>query len=150
MKDPEFLMHLRTTLGDAPPTCFVKVLKPMLSNAVRLLACNAYFHALGEVRFNRYQRYFQMHDRYCMSAPSPLQYSYAIVQIYSLLISVDAAVWELTHTYLAGLDQSLDVNDQESAVGRHLMSSYLIICLLALCYERVFVQHDVKVVEFGR
>ena len=80
-----------------------------------------------------------------MSAPSPLNCAYATLQICALLLPVDDVVWELTQTFLYGLDQQSD-GEKENVVGRHLMSSYLVICLIAMCYERVYVRHDLHVI----
>ena len=145
LRDSLFLEYLRLKISNKPPPSLVAVLKPVLSNAIRLIACNAYVHAVGEVRFVRYQRLFLVYDRLYMSAPSPLNCAYATLQICALLLPVDDVVWELTQTFLYGLDQQSD-GEKENVVGRHLMSSYLVICLIAMCYERVYVRHDLHVI----
>ena len=145
LKDNSFLEYLRQHLSNKPYPALTAVLKPVLSNAIRLIACNAYVYAVGEVRFVRYQRFFVVYGRLYMSAPSPLNCAYASLQICALLLPVNDVVWELTQTFLYGLDQHPDSENHENVVGRHLMSSYLIICLIAMCYERIYVKHDLQV-----
>ena len=147
LKDPLFLHYLRLTISNNPPPSLGAVLKPVLSNSIRLIAWNAFVHAVGEVRFVRYQRLFLIYDRLYMNAPSPLNCAYLTLQVCALLLPVDDVVWELTRTFLYGLDQRVDSSGEESVVGRHLMSSYLVICLLAMCYERVYIEHNLHVGE---
>lgn len=145
VKDNAFLNYLRSTFGNKPPSSLVYVLKAVLANSIHLLACNYFIYSLGEVRFTRYQRLFLVYDRLFINPSSPMSSAFIAIQLCCLLLPVDDIIWELTRTFLYSLDQHLTGDVHESAVGRHLMSSFLIICIISLCYERSFILHDMDV-----
>lgn len=149
VKDNEFLNYLRATIGNAPPAPLVYVLKSVLANSIQLLACNYYIYSLGEVRFTRYQRLFLVYDRLFINPSSPMSVPSSPSSCAVSCFPWTTSSGELTSTFLYGLDQHLTENDHESAVGRHLMSSFLIICIITLCYERSFVAHDMDVGTAG-
>ena len=142
--DKAFLENYRRLLGNTTNAPIQTILRKSLSNAVRLLAFFAYYYSLGGVRFNNLQRYSIIYAVYYEKYPSAIQNAYIILQLAALILPANDVVWEMTRVFLYSLSQEPD-GKKMPAVGQNLMHSYLLIDLLAACYQRTYFTRDMDV-----
>lgn len=142
--DKAFLENYRRLLGNTTNAPIQTILRKSLSNAVRFLAFFAYYHSLGGVRFNNLQRYSIVYASYYEKYPSAMQNAYIIIQLAALILPANDVVWEMTRVFLYSLSQEPN-GEKMAAVGQNLMHSYLLIDLLAVCYQRSYFTRDMNV-----
>ena len=143
--DKSFLDNYRRLLGNTTDSSIQLILSRSMSNAIRILAFRSYSFSLGQMRFSRLQVLSTLYEQIYADYPSSVHNAYAILQLAALLLPANEVVWTMTRVFLHSLCQTGEDDEGLSAVGRRTMHSYLLLDLLAICYQRHYFTRDNKV-----
>ena len=80
-----------------------------------------------------------------MEYASSVHSAYAILQLSALLLPANDVVWTMTRVFLHSLSQTGEDDKGLGAVGHRTMHSYLLLDLLAICYQRHYFTRDNRV-----
>lgn len=126
-----------------------KLLEAITSNSVRMLSAHFYVFSLGSIRFQQSHRTLIFLNECFNNQPSIVQRSIFAIQVALLMLPVDSVLLDMAHCLLFQVDIGLE-KKEESAVGVHLMASYLVVLLLTVVYDREYINHDYRVCVASR
>lgn len=137
--------HLATACIQQMSPAVISLLRDSMHNAVRILACDDFYHSIGSVRFSRYQSLLVLYDRFYIQAPSVLKRALFSLQAFVLFGMGDEMLAYAFSMFTQNVRVRVNDKGEEAAVGIHLMLSYFVMLLLSLCYDRGCIVHTLNV-----
>lgn len=123
----------------------VVLMKDIVKNSMRGLACISYYFSLGGVRFTNAHSYMVGYDRVYIYSPAPCEGYIFAIQLGALFFPTESIMEQLFGLFSNGVVVQLNDKKEEAAVGVHLMLSYFLFILCTIVYNRGYSKHDMKV-----
>ena len=121
------------------------LLHMVLSNSIRILACDNYFFSLGAVRFTQLQSLTVTYDRVYNMSPPTNEFCCLCINLAILFLSPEEVISTIFDTFTKDVAVQLDDNKEEQSVGIHLMLCYFIFHIVNQVYDFSMIDHDLKV-----
>lgn len=125
-----------------------KLLEAIVSNGVRMLSAHFFVYSLGTIRFQQSHHTLIFMNECFNNQPSIVQRAIFGIQVALMMLPVDSVLLDMAHSMLFNVNIGLEKRE-ESAVGVHLMASYLVTLLLVVVYDREYINHDYRVCVFS-
>lgn len=121
------------------------LIKAIVKNSMRGLACSSYYFSLGSVRFTDAHAYTVGYDRIYIHSPSLYKGYVFAIQSAALFLPTESVMEALFRLFSNGVAVQLNDKKEDAAVGIHLMLSYFLFLLCTVVYSRGYVSHDMNV-----